>query len=71
MSTQPPDYTGMTDEDIARAKASDANLAGIIAGRRRAAKALLVTTRDPERQARKDFAPLAPKVKPTLPKLKA
>jgi hypothetical protein len=54
------DYTGLSAEDVARAKASDANLTGIIAGRRRAAAALLTSTREPERQVRQDFAPLRP-----------
>lgn len=40
-STPNPMYAGLVGDDLARAKASDANLAGIVAGRRRAAQALM------------------------------
>lgn len=36
-----PDHPGLDGDDLARAIASDVNLAGIIAGRRRAAEKLL------------------------------
>jgi hypothetical protein len=51
-------YAGMDADTIARAKASDNNLRGIIAGRLRAARMLLVPSRAPEFQTRDETAAL-------------
>lgn len=51
------DETGMDDDTKARVAASDANLAGIIAGRRRAARALIAPP-GPAKAVRDAFKPL-------------
>lgn len=52
------DETGMDDDTRARVRASDANLAGIIAGRRRAARRLLAPP-GPAKAVRDAFKPLS------------
>lgn len=51
------DTTGMDPEDAARVRASDDNLRGIIAGRRRAARALLAPP-GPAKAVKAAFQPL-------------
>lgn len=57
-----PDQAGMDDDTVARMKASDDNLAGIIAGRRRAARALLAPP-GPAAQVRAGWEPVRQAVK--------
>lgn len=59
MTTHPPEwYVGMDADTIARARANDANLQGIINGRRRAALKLVATDMGPARQVEINTAPL-------------
>lgn len=62
---------GYDADTLARMKASDDNLAGIVAGRRRAATALLATDGTPARMTREGWAALskpgAPLPSPLLP----
>ena len=51
-------YAGMDADTIARCKASDANLAGIIAGRRRATMAVLASDPAPARAVRAAWEPI-------------
>lgn len=51
-------YGGMSAEDVARCKASDANLAGIILGRRRAAAHLLARDPEPANRVRIGWEPV-------------
>lgn len=48
----------MDDDTKARLRASDANLAGVIAGRRRAAQALLAVDQTPAQETRAGWEPL-------------
>jgi hypothetical protein len=48
---------GMSADTLARDAASDANLAGIVAGRRRAAAALLVPDHAPANKVRDNWEP--------------
>lgn len=54
----PADTAGMDADTLARKAASDTNLAGIVAGRRRAALALLVTDTTPELETREGWEAL-------------
>lgn len=58
MTRDPSWYVGMDTDTIARVKASDENLEGIIAGRRRAAKALLPASQAPADEVRENTGPL-------------
>lgn len=57
MTRDPSYYAGMSDEDVARSKASDENALRIAQGRRKAARALLAPP-GPAKAVREAFQPL-------------
>lgn len=63
---KPSLQAGYDEDTLERMKASDDNLRGIIAGRRRAAAALMVTDQGPAQAVVDATAPLVPEIHPPL-----
>lgn len=68
---RPKKYAGYDDDTLARMKASDDNLRGIIQGRRRAAQALLPASQAPAQAVYDNTAALLPGEVPPAPQTPA